>query len=223
MTTTDHTLVADQAPATTTPEPATPRADTPPATSTAPATTRRWEDLIGAVLTQRDATRGGAFTAAIRAALTPATENQALGYTEAFLADLRPVQKIGARRAAAICAANPHARQPAHPDGKRPYRPVGHSLRDLYMSENNNRAPATLDNTGATVQNALLMQINSLPMLDVESAANVLSLLISRCNQKNITVDYYRLARTLIGWGNGITPASQQTRSQVLTDFYTPR
>ena len=68
----------------------------------------------------------------------------------------------------------------------------------------------------------MLMQINSLPMLDVEQAANVFGLLIGRCSDNGVTVNFYDVAATLIDWGSGSTQSSQKTRSQILTAFYTP-
>lgn len=180
-----------------------------------------WRHLIGEVLARRESPRGGGYLAAMRAAAIPATEVNALGYTERYLSTLRTDQRTGARRAAGICATAVGARQPQRGEnGSRTYRPIGASLRDLYVKVNGS-APSSLDSSGNQVNNAMLMQINSLPMLDLETAAATFGLLIDRCSAHHISVDYYDLAYTLINWGNGISPASQQTRAKVLTGFYT--
>lgn len=181
-----------------------------------------WRGLIAEVLARRDSTHSGGYRSAMAAARIPATEVNALAYTERFLSALNRDQKIGARRAAGICAATSGAHQP-RPDetGKHPYLPIGQSLRNLYIAVNGTN-PASLDGKGNVVHNALLAQVNSLPMLDVELAAATFGLLIDRCAAKHINVNYFDLARTLIHWGNGITLQSRDTRSAVLTAFYTP-
>lgn len=178
-----------------------------------------WRTLIGLAVTRRTQSRYAGYTAALRGAAVSATEKNAYAHTEPYLSSLTQRQRVGARRAAGICAASPGAHQPARKeDGRSPYRPLGHSLRDLYMAVNKT-APSTLDGNGI-VNNAMLMQINSLPMLDVEQAAAVFGLLVTRCSNNGITVDHFDVARTLIDWGNGISTNSQKTRSQVLTAFY---
>lgn len=173
--------------------------------------------LISEVISRRNDPRSNAWTSAVRTALTSATEMNALGYTERYLADLSPRQRTGGRRAAAICASNAGA-PPASGDF---YLPIGRSLRNLYKALNG-ADPSILDSGGHVSNNAMLMQVNSLPLLDVEQAANVFGLLIGRCADKGIAVNYYDLAATLIFWGTGATPQSQRTRSAVLTAFYTP-
>ena len=173
--------------------------------------------LITEVIARRNDPRSNAWAAAVRTALTSATEMNALGYTERYLVDMSPKQRIGGRRAAAICASNTGAPQ----SGGGFYMPIGRSLRNVYKSTNGTD-PSVLDSGGHVSNNAMLMQINSLPMLDVEQAANVFGLLIGRCADKGVAVNYYDLAKTLIYWGTGATPNSQKTRANVLTAFYTP-
>lgn len=178
-----------------------------------------WRRLISLAVTRRTQSRYAGYTAALRGAAVSATERNAFAHTEPYLSSLNQRQRVGARRAAGICAASPGAHQPSRKgDGKSPYRPIGQSLRDLYVVVNK-ADPSTLDGNGV-VNNAMLMQINSLPMLDVEQAAAVFGLLVSRCSDHGITVDYFDMARTLIDWGNAISTKSQQSRSRVLTDFY---
>lgn len=167
-----------------------------------------WKGLIREVLAKRDNPVFAGQTSAFRTGISPASEIFAFGHTEKYLAYLKREKRPAARRAAAICAFSKGANQPKlNKDGKYPYRPIGHSLRDL-------------KDKGGGGGNAITMQVNSLPLLDMESAAVVFGLLVKRCAAEKITVNYFDLARTLINWGNGISPESRETRSDVVAAFY---
>ena len=167
-----------------------------------------WKGLIKEALRVRDESNLAGHTSALRAAISPASETFAFAYTEKYLSRLKPVQRAAARRAAAICASSKGAKQPdKQADGKPTFKPIGRSIGDL-----KNRSGGAGD--------SIASQINSLPLLDMESAATVLGLLIQRCAAKGITVDYFDLARTLINWGNGINEKSRNTRGNVVAAFH---
>lgn len=172
--------------------------------------TDSYDAFIGEILHKREKPAFAGWTAGIRAALTLSTESQAYPYTEAHLTDVPKNQRVGLRRAAGITAATRGC--PQAKDNRR----VGTTLRQLYVALNSE--PPEKSKT----QNATLSQINSLPLLDVEQAAATLALLIQRCEQHKIQVNYFDLAQTLQYWGNSISKASQRTRRTVLQDFYTP-
>lgn len=176
--------------------------------------TQDWKSLIGRVLALRDDPRNAGTIAGFRAGISPSSETFAMGYTDRFLSDLSLTQRSAARRAAAICASNPRVRQPENQAGeKAAYRPLGHSLRDLVKRESNGYpSPES--------PNAITMQVNSLPLVDAETAATIFGLLVSRCAEHNIAVDYYDLTKTLIYWGNGISQSSLRARRSVITAFY---
>ena len=194
-----------------------------------PPTTRDWQGLIGRVLFCRewnqDTTKDNRFSgyiAALRMAVTSATEVNAYAYTEAYLSSLPEPQRVGARRAAGICASTPRVMttaDPASKDADSPAPRLGASLRHLYHHETD-QWPATFEPDGTPRQNALLNQVNSLPLLDLEQAAALFFSLIKRCEEARVRVDYFDLARTLIYWGNGRSESSRKARQRLLRDFY---
>lgn len=168
-----------------------------------------WHSLIGRTIAER--ARPSNRVNALRMGAHPATELAATAHTAAYLTHLDALEARGARRAAAICAKHPHVAHADFPLGK-----LGSSLRLLHRD-------ATGSWPGLSVsRNQIEAQVCSLPMLDVDSAATVLDGLVRRCGEAQIGVNFYALARTLIGWGNGITPASQAARATVVVDFHTP-
>lgn len=166
-------------------------------------------DLITVILHRRQDPAFAAQLAAIRSALTSATEVYALGHTEPYLAGLPRVAATGARRAAAITAVAQDTLQ-ASPNT---YLPLGASLRRLYAVDNPGKDPVTH-------VSAFTQQVNSLPLLDVESAAAVLSLLVQRCGSAQVPMNFYDLLATLMWWGNGIGSHSRDTRANVVARFY---
>lgn len=182
-----------------------------PMTGTGPALTL--DGLIGYTLRVRSSTTRGApaDAAALRAGLSPATETYALSRTELYLTGLPLAARIGARRAAGICAAATNAPQTG--DTKQHWK-VGDSIRALYDRENPGRDISKDPGYG------IVQSVSALPMLDVEAAAATMAMLIQRCSHRGIAVNYYDLARTLSYWGNGISPRSVQTRQRVVSSFY---
>lgn len=152
-----------------------------------------------------------ADAAALRAALTPATEAFAYSRTEPYLTALTPSGRAGTRRAAAICATATNAPQASGAD--RTWG-VGDSLRVLYARENPNRDVA--DNVG----DGIIQAVNTLPLLDQEAAAASLAMLISRCSDRGVPVNFHDLAQALTHWGNGIDQRSVETRGCVVSQFY---
>lgn len=167
------------------------------------------EALIATLLAKRDNPQHAGYRNAVRAAISPASEHFAYAYTERYLPNWMDADaKTGARRAAAICASAGATQYDAK------YRGLGHSLRDLTKS-------ATGSYPGdSNASHAIVAQISSLPMLDVENAATVIGLLVKRCAGAGITVNHYSLMRTLSTWGDGITDQSLATRSKLIADFY---
>lgn len=195
-----------------------------------PPTGKDWRSMISRILYCREwnqnSTKDNRFSgyiASLRMAVTPATEVNAYAYTEAYLGSLSSEsQRVGARRAAGICAATPRVAAAqgstdGEPDSHAPR--LGASLRQLYRHETD-QWPATFESDGTPRQNALLNQVNSLPLLNVEQAAALLFALIKRCEDANVRVDFHDLARTLIYWGNGMSESSRQQRQRILRDFY---
>ena len=169
-----------------------------------------WAALIGAVLARRGDRTSGAYLSAVRAGISPATEMQARQFTQRHLGELSPRAAAGARRAAAICASSTGA-----PAVSR--KPLGESLLDLHLRENNNKPPSVEE------PNSIISAVGALPLLDLESAAQSIAQLVGRCAQHSIGVDFVDLARTLTFWGEGITPQSQETRARIVSAFYTPK
>lgn len=163
--------------------------------------------LISHTLALRAQDRAGEL-AALRFGLIQATELRARQYTDRFLESENDLGASGWRRAAAICAASTGSAQAAPGS----ILPVGGSLRLLYHKEN----PAPAINPA----NAIVTQVNSLPLLDLENAARILALLIGRCSSHHIPVDFYDLGRTLSRWGGGATAKSQYVRQRHISDFY---
>ncbi len=174
--------------------------------------------LITRVLALRSQPRMAGVMAGIRAAVVPATEAMAFPYTEAHLGSVRGTEvKRAVRRAAAICAIHKEAAQPK----QGVYLPLGFSLRRLHEHKRNfGYSPGEIDSQNAPRRNAMTMQVDALPLMPFEQAAETLNLLIGRCADLGIAVDFYNLARTLAAWGDGISANSRTTRNRIVQDFY---
>lgn len=167
------------------------------------------------------------FLASVRTGLTPSGDVWAHQVTARFTAGLRESQARGARRAAAIRAINKDVesfRSHENGEGHRSWRSVGASLSDLYRAENG-IYPGGTD----AKEDQIVAQVGLLPLLDLDEAALVLHTLIGRCagatlsgegSHGPVTVDFNSLARLLANWGDGISEASVETRTQVVSDFY---
>jgi hypothetical protein len=113
--------------------------------------------------------------------------------------------------------------RPSNGEEGRTKQPIGQSLRLLH-SRNVGYAAGALDPSSNTPRrNALTMQVDALPLLGLEEAASSISLLIGRCADEDVVVDFYDVARTLAHWGNGISAGSRATRNRVVQDFYGSR
>ncbi|WP_168581962.1 type I-E CRISPR-associated protein Cse2/CasB [Gephyromycinifex aptenodytis] len=160
--------------------------------------------LIQAVLDRRHDRSFAGWTSSVRRAITPATEVAAYGATERFVpVTLTPPQAAGLRRAAAICAGASHA-----PADDTRYATIGHALARLHRVIG-----------GRHVE----QRVQTLPLLDMESAAVSLGHLVNLCSHNHVAVNFHDLARTLTYWGDGLTERSQQTRRRVVHDFYSAR
>jgi len=154
--------------------------------------------LIAEVLARRGDPGSAGWCASVRRAITPATEVAAYGYTERHLLDLTGWQaKVGARRAAAICASAPDV-------------PCAKGSLGANLAQLQRRA----------TEGSVDSKVNILPMLDIESAAGLLAGLVRQCAQHAIAVNFYALADTLARWGEGLSPASQHVRQRIVADYY---
>lgn len=177
--------------------------------------------LVGRALALRDNPYQRGARSALAAALIPATESLAFPYTEAVLADVRnPQAKSAARRVAGMVATHKHAVQyQPKADSARKRKQFGESVGFLHY-KNFGRRPGAIDSEGAIERNALTMQVDSLPILPMEQAAQVIALLVSRCANEGISVDFFDIAATLTQWGSGISPRSRDVRNRVVESFY---
>lgn len=164
--------------------------------------------LITRTLTVRTGQRTAGEAAALRHGLLAATEAHARAYTDIFLAGESERSATGWRRAAAICASATGAPQ----TGRDNRIPLGASLRALFNRENPGRTPHA--------DNAIVAQVNALPMFDVENAAATLALLTGRCANHAIPIDFYALGHVLSRWGRGTNSRSRAIRNQIVSDFY---
>lgn len=199
-------------------QPTPARADVPQSAAEAPAPEVA---LTTRALAARNNDRQKGVRAALAHALTPATESLAFAYTEALLAPMENRQaKTAARRVAGIICTHKHTPAYRRPEGGNP-RPLGKALRMLHKATQGYDAGDLAD--GAFRRNQMTMQIDSLPLLPLEEAVQVIALLVGRCGHAGIAVDFYDMARTLTRWGNGITPASRNVRNRVVEQFYGAR
>lgn len=162
------------------------------------------------------------WLAAVRTGLVAVGEVPALSATGAYTAALSSdSQKAGARRAAAIRATHkdcrPHRGQRGDSEPSSPRKGLGRSLAELHRAENRGQHP-----DDRTV-NQIVGQVNALPLLDRDNAALVLHQLLGRCTGAGVPVDFFDLARSLIHWGNGVSPHSQAVRRRIVSDFYGSR
>lgn len=168
-----------------------------------------WADLVGLALRARHDAALAGQAAALRLGAHPATEVSAYAHTEPYLTALPRAQRVGARRAAAICAKHPGAAQPPRESA---FMPLGRSFARLHQAVHH--GPPGADAT------AISRQVDALAMLDVEAAAQAIDLLVGRCAAAHVAVNFFDLTSALVRWGNGITSASREARARIVTDFY---
>ncbi|WP_185995562.1 type I-E CRISPR-associated protein Cse2/CasB [Nocardioides campestrisoli] len=185
----------------------------------APAVAGRPERTLAyRVIGIRDRVRAGGagrgVLSAVAAGIHPMTEAGAFPYTEAALSGLSVSQRVGARRAAAMIAVHRDAR--ATSEG---HTPIGSTLRSLHAKAHSSW-PGDVDGKSVPKRTAMSMSVDSLPLLDVDNAAQVISGLVGRCAQHGIPVDFASLATTLTFWGDGLSSKSRSHRAKVVQDFY---
>lgn len=156
---------------------------------------------------------GRGALAAIAMGIHPMTEAGAFPYTESVLQGLNPNRRIGARRVAAMIATH---RSTTHTDQ---WVTIGTTLRRFHDTDQGSW-PGTVDTKGNIKRTALSMQIDSLPLLDIESASQIISGLVGRCARRNVSVNFMLLASTLTDWGTGYDATSRERRNRVVLDFY---
>lgn len=177
--------------------------------------TRPEHTLMGRVLRQRELAERGTgrgVLAAYRTLVHPATEAQGRAYSEAALTALRPQQKLGARRAAGLAAANSSVRHT-------PNVSFGTAARLLHRKAHGGW-PGDIESSGALKANALTSQVNSLLLVDVEQAVVVVDAVVARFGAAGVPVDFHDIAHTLTHWGSGLDHRSEQVRNRVIADFY---
>ena len=165
--------------------------------------------LIARALRVRNDQKAAGEAAALRHGLLPATEMFARPYTDVYLVGESRSSAAGWRRAAAICASSPAVQQST--EGA--WVPLGASLRQLHDREN----PGLVSPSSG---NAIVAQVNSLAMLDMDHSSQTLALLVGRCGRHGIPVDFYALGRSLSRWGRGTNSRSRAVRNQIVSDFY---
>ncbi|WP_101525910.1 type I-E CRISPR-associated protein Cse2/CasB [Nocardioides houyundeii] len=157
---------------------------------------------------------GRGVLSAIASGIHPMTEASAFPYTEAILSGLSPSQRVGARRAAAMIAVHRDVRATSERS-----TPIGTTLRSLHAKAHSSW-PGDVDGKSVPKRTAMSMSIDSLPLLDVDNASQVISGLVGRCAQHGIPVDFASLATTLTFWGDGLSSKSRSHRAKVVQDFY---
>lgn len=165
-----------------------------------------WSALISRIQDERHAARSSPAVIAGKHAVHASTEHLAYSITERYTAQLNPEQRIGLRRAVGICA--------IHADARPGELSLGTSLALMHVKDRGHQP-------GSGESNSITMQVDALPMLDIEAAAQVLDLFVGRCADEGVPVNFHDLARTLMAWGNGITDRSKAARARVVRDFYT--
>lgn len=172
--------------------------------------------LVTRALRIRANDRQRGVRAAMAAALVPTTEAYAFAYTEDLASQAGNTQaQAAARRVAGMIATHKETRL-AEAKGST----IGGAIRALHH-KSHGYWPGDLDN-GTPKQNAIIAEVNALPLLPMEQAAQTLALFVGRCGTAGVPVNFYDLAHTLTRWGNGISPVSVAVRRKVVSQFYTP-
>lgn len=173
-----------------------------------------WQGLLAITVKSRHDPAWAARTANLRLGAHPATEPAARALTDRYLTGLSDTQRPGARRAVALCAKHPNVHQVA----KGTRMPFGASLAALHAAEFGYAPGAHPD--GPARPNTITGSVDPLPMLDLDPAVAIIDILLERAARTRTPVNFFDLAATLIGWGNGISADSHTARTRILTDFY---
>ena len=178
----------------------------------------QWQQLIGRI--QYLAQEAGGHTkeiAALRRGNSSITEHYAYPYVLPYTSNLKSKdQQTALLRVAAMLAE--YGSIPNFDQQKSGYRSFGSWCFQLsnHLADGK-RDPLDPDNPDAVGQRLAYLHTQNLEEA-VLSVRRLLALATSLQNPP--ALDKYNLAKTLIYWGNGISPASREARRQILRDYY---
>ena len=176
-----------------------------------------WHQLITKIIKIREDDH--AFRARVSRGLVESTEHYAYPYVLPYAKDSREHRAL--LRAAAIAAS--HTKLRAAEKGES--QPIGKTLAQMSFiraSEAGVRINADQpfpDPARPDVFSQRIASISQVPLDDAALAIDRL-LTIGETLDRRPTVDYYRLTRTLLHWGNGISSESLTMRRSIQRDFY---
>lgn len=152
------------------------------------------------------------------AGITPVTEGRAYGAVTPHAPDyLTDRQFRGLVRALGIMATYPRVPM------ARGSRSLGRTLARVHHGIES-AWPGQVEGANSDVRRtSMSTQVDSLPMLPLEAASQVLMGLVSRAQEVGAQVDFHDLAYVLTYWGDGISTQSRNIRNTVVRDFYRPR
>lgn len=163
-----------------------------------------WVALIGQILARRDDKSYAATRARLRRGLRPhgqdVAEKVVARYADGNLAALT--------RAASL----PAVHDAPHRSGAR----FGSVMAELTRLRTGAAPPVDLsqrDNVGR--------RVTLLPRLPLEAAVKEISVLLAFASAEGLSVDYYDLTRTILGWGDGFDDTSKSVRAAIMIDYYT--
>lgn len=177
----------------------------------------KWHQLIARIIEVREDDH--AYRARVSRGLVEATEQYAYPYVLPFAENARENQPL--LRAAAIVASHTKLRVTEKGESI----PLGKTFAQMSFiraSEAGVRINADQPFPDPAMPDIFSQRIASLSQLSLDDAALAIDrlLTIGETLDRRVPVDYYRLTKTLLHWGNGISSGSLATRRSVQRDYY---
>ncbi len=176
-----------------------------------------WHQLINRIIRTRDEDRS--FRSHVSRGLVNTTEHYA--YPHVLPYAQKKWQEQPLLRAAAITAS--HTKLPASPqDGSLPLGRTFAQMSFLRATNAGMRIAADQPFPDPAMADVFSQRISTLSQLPLDDATLAIDrlLTIGETLDRPIPVDYFRLTRLLLGWGNGISPEALAVRRSVQRDFY---
>lgn len=177
-----------------------------------------WEALILEILHRRDDPEYRTTRAAIRQGFTPFTQVRAFPYVLPSLPEnAHSTQRDALLRTAALAAE--YERIPHSSRGKR-LDSLGRWAFRVAASADKYGRSQSIDPINPGMIAARLAYLHTQDMEEAARSIKRIFEFASTIPNPVPAVDYFDICRTLMYWGNGVSPKSQRIRMRILEDFY---
>ena len=185
--------------------------------SSADESTQSWPKLIGMLNSHRAPEHRHQHRrqlSLVRKGALPATEHYAYPYVLPYVEN--EYQRTALLRVAGLMCEFPDIPQA----GKDSYLSVGKSFRRASAVRAQKHGSDESFFPDPETPDAIASRLETLPSLDLEGCVRIMRSILQLMRGHGVPVDFFALARTLMNWGDGISPQSVETRLRLIRDYY---